>query len=191
MIRNNIVQGDKTTSGGVVIGASLNFTNEGRILAGEGDTCTCPACHSIGRIVCVGPRHECIYDGRQDALEGDLVFCNCPKPHKLIASMNSMWHEMTSEQLIAQGYSSVHVDLDGANADMPIAPSNPPSGLRFLLIESISKTRLVRRPYVVTIDGVEKFGVSDIDGYACVEVDEGQMIDIRVLFQSPKGLIDV
>ena len=88
--RYNIVQGDRTTTGGFVVGASLSAFNENRQLAGEGDLCTCPACKSTGRICCVGDRIPGIFDGVQEALSGDIVLCKCTIKPRLLNSMYSM-----------------------------------------------------------------------------------------------------
>ena len=104
-IRHNLVQGDKTTSNGVVVGANdARITQMGVPLALEGDAVWCPACKTRGHILCVGPRHSNSFHGRKDALDGDLCICQCEPPPRLIHSMTGMSHVLTHEELIAQGF---------------------------------------------------------------------------------------
>jgi uncharacterized Zn-binding protein involved in type VI secretion len=105
MIRFNIMLGDKTTAGGTVISVkNTNVRWHNSYLVLEGDLVACPACQSQGHIVCTGPRQNCTYYGRRDALSGDLCFCKCdPKP-KLINSHTDMCHVISQEELISQGY---------------------------------------------------------------------------------------
>ncbi|GGP26711.1 PAAR domain-containing protein [Silvimonas amylolytica] len=97
MIRFNIVQGDLTTSGGYVIGASLNAIIGNRMMAGEGDSVTCPKCGSVGRILCVGPRIPGIFDGVMEALSGDIVLCKCERKPVLLNSQTEMFQMAPAE----------------------------------------------------------------------------------------------
>ena len=105
VIRYNIVQGDATTASGVVTGATDHrFANMGKPLAMEGDAVWCPACRTEGRIVCTGPRRPGLMYGRRPALSGDLCHCRCTPSPRLIHSMTNMCHELTQEEVIAQGF---------------------------------------------------------------------------------------
>ncbi|CAG4890832.1 PAAR domain-containing protein [Paraburkholderia saeva] len=111
MERHNCVQGDETTTGGYIVGASdMRMTNKGKPFALEGDEVYCPACETMGRILCVGPHRNNSFHGRKDALEGDLCICKCdPKP-QLIASMTNVKHRFTHEELVALGYAKSPVE---------------------------------------------------------------------------------
>ncbi len=111
--RYNLVQGDKTTSNGIVVGATDGrMTQMGVPLALEGDAVWCPACKTTGHILCVGPRHLNSYHGRKDALDGDLCICRCDPPPRLIHSMTGMAHVLTHDELIAQGFAKHPVQTD-------------------------------------------------------------------------------
>lgn len=81
MRRHSISLGAKTTAGGTVITASSSSMFNGQKFALAGDKVACPACKSIGVIVCVPPRIDLNYDGKEIALENDLCACLCqPRP---------------------------------------------------------------------------------------------------------------
>lgn len=105
LIRYNIVQGDATTAGGHVTGATdMRLAINGKAIALEGDEVYCPACKTAGRILCVGPRQNNWFHGRKDALNNDLCLCRCdPKP-QLINSTTRMSHRISHETLVAQGF---------------------------------------------------------------------------------------
>ncbi|MGU0876850.1 PAAR domain-containing protein [Pseudomonas aeruginosa] len=56
MKRYHITLGARTTAGGTVTSAWEHASIEGRPMAREGDSVFCPACGSVGVIVCVGLR---------------------------------------------------------------------------------------------------------------------------------------
>ena len=94
MRRHQICLGDKTTTGGVVVSATSNFTILGRPAALEGDTVECRACQSTGVITCAGPRHPATSGGRNLALEGDLCACRCPRPPELVATQQASYQTL-------------------------------------------------------------------------------------------------
>jgi hypothetical protein len=85
--RYDIRKGDKTTADGTVIGGDpLDRLGE-REQAYEGDDVWCPACQSVGRIVCNGPRFPMKGpDRREGALGDDLCVCKCEPSPRLISS---------------------------------------------------------------------------------------------------------
>jgi uncharacterized Zn-binding protein involved in type VI secretion len=111
--RYNLVQGDKTTSNGIVVGATdARMTQMGVPLALEGDAVWCPACKTTGHILCIGPRHLNSFHGRKDALDGDLCICRCDPSPRLIHSMTGMSHVLTHDELVAQGFAKHPVQTD-------------------------------------------------------------------------------
>ena len=106
MRRHHICLGDTTTTGGVVVSATSNFTILGRPAAVEGDLVECRACKSTGVITCAGPRHSESYGGHRSALEDDLCACRCPHPPRLVPSQRSSFQT-----------------LDGISAGMTPAPT--------------------------------------------------------------------
>lgn len=88
MRRYHITLGASTTAGGKVTSASSHGSINGVRIALEGDTVTCPACKTTGKIVCIGPRIPESWNGKQVALEDDLCLCGCGPPPKLQPSQS-------------------------------------------------------------------------------------------------------
>lgn len=85
--RYDIRKGDKTTAGGTVLGGDPNDTIDELAQAYERDDVWCPACKSMGHIVCDGPRFPMQGpDGREGALSEDLCVCRCSPPPRLLPS---------------------------------------------------------------------------------------------------------
>jgi uncharacterized Zn-binding protein involved in type VI secretion len=91
MQRYLILGGDKTTTNGTVQATPTTIQLSGQDVAHEGDSVSCPACNTTGKIQCDGPRQVMTApDGRHAALSDDLCICKCDPPPKLVASQNSM-----------------------------------------------------------------------------------------------------
>ncbi|MFL9863778.1 PAAR domain-containing protein [Paraburkholderia fungorum] len=91
MRRYLILNGDKTTANGTVEATATTIQLSGQDVAHEGDSVSCPACNTTGKIQCDGPRQVMTApDGRHAALSDDLCICGCHPPPKLIASQNMM-----------------------------------------------------------------------------------------------------
>lgn len=85
--RYDIQKGDKTTADGTVLGGDSNDTLGGFAQAYEHDEVWCPACKSMGHIVCDGHRLPMQGpDGREGALSDDLCVCKCSTPPRLLPS---------------------------------------------------------------------------------------------------------
>lgn len=91
MIRYWILQGDPTSSGGVVVEATAKVrANPGdggtRPVALIGGLATCGLCGSPGKIIAAPPRVSWIpkFNGVDVALSGDYVACKCKRPPVLI-----------------------------------------------------------------------------------------------------------
>ncbi|MGO4811044.1 PAAR domain-containing protein [Cupriavidus sp. 2MCAB6] len=95
MRRYDITRGDSTTSGGTVEGGDGDDKVGDREQAYEGDPVWCPACKTMGRIVCVGPRLSMTGpDGRQAALSDDLCVCRCDPSPRLIPSQHASYMDV-------------------------------------------------------------------------------------------------
>lgn len=92
--RYDILKGDSTTAGGTVEGGDANDKVGDREQAYETDPVWCPACNTMGRIVCVGSRQSMSGpDGREGALSDDLCVCLCNPSPLLIPSQYTSYME--------------------------------------------------------------------------------------------------
>lgn len=90
--RYDIAKGDGTTAGGTVTGGDPLDKLGDREQAYERDEVWCPACESVGRIVCIGPRFSMKGpDGREGALSDDLCVCKCEPSPCLIPSQHTSY----------------------------------------------------------------------------------------------------
>jgi uncharacterized Zn-binding protein involved in type VI secretion len=95
MRRYDIVKGDTTTAGGVVQAGDPTDVIGEREQAYENDPVWCPACKTMGKIVCDGQRISTTGpDGRQTALSDDLCICQCVTPPRLVASQSASYIEI-------------------------------------------------------------------------------------------------
>ena len=95
MRRYDICKGDKTTADGTVKAGNSGDRLGDREQAYEHDPVWCPACKTMGKIVCVGPRIPSTgSDGREAALSYDLCVCRCDPSPRLIASQNTSYTEV-------------------------------------------------------------------------------------------------
>lgn len=91
MRRYNVTRGAKTTAGGTVTTGSGTVILMGEPLAREGDSVECPACGTVGVIVCAGRHLEALVSGSESALEGDICQCACSPSPTLIANQSIMF----------------------------------------------------------------------------------------------------
>ncbi|WP_213303562.1 PAAR domain-containing protein [Paraburkholderia sacchari] len=93
--RYDIVKGDVTTAGGTVQDGDSNDILNGREQAYENDPVWCPACKTVGRIVCVGLRLSMTGpEGREAALSDDLCVCRCNPSPRLIPSQGASYMDL-------------------------------------------------------------------------------------------------
>ena len=107
MRQHFIREGDKTTAGGVVLEGLAHHVIYERAAAFHGARISCPACKSIGKISCVGPRRPFgLSNGQQIAMENDLCICKCGTPPKLIGSQVFSGMDFDSDELQRMGFSA-------------------------------------------------------------------------------------
>jgi uncharacterized Zn-binding protein involved in type VI secretion len=142
MKRHHITLGATTTAKGVVITAtSLMSVNDAR-MALEGDAIACPACKSVGKIVCVEPRQPESSEGKKVALDKDLCVCKCRIPPKLIANqtlryqtvepramerLHGLTHATPERMQADQNYQMVKESQERMAARQPAVPQTQPT----------------------------------------------------------------
>lgn len=104
MRRNYLLQGDKSSVGGVITEGIEGMSNDGVPLAFIGAAVACPACNTTGHIVPTGPRWPGNLMGKQAALDGDLCACRCSPQPVMIAPNAGMGQTFQSSELAAMGY---------------------------------------------------------------------------------------
>ncbi|MEA3126875.1 MAG: hypothetical protein QOD67_3894 [Caballeronia sp.] len=93
-----IVQGDPTTTRGLIIGGSaFGMSDNGRTFALYGDEATCGNCKGAFKIF--GTATGRCYDGRAGVIEGDLVLCPCGRNRVLAGSIPAASTRTTAVRL--------------------------------------------------------------------------------------------
>jgi uncharacterized Zn-binding protein involved in type VI secretion len=174
-----IVQGNPTTTGGVVIGGSaFGMTDNGRPFALYGDEATCGNCKGAFKIF--GTATGRCYDGRAGVIEGDLVLCPCGRNRVLAGSDPGCYYE----------------DDSTAIASRTTAAAFPSQALGeakhtcwCLVRDSVNGEPLANRDFVADIGGLKQSGKTDGQGYAKIETSGEQPFNIHVIFSSPKRVL--
>ncbi|MDT6962421.1 PAAR domain-containing protein [Cupriavidus sp. SZY C1] len=94
--RYALLDGDKTTTGGVLAAACpLPFRHQGTLAAVEGNIATCPKCQSAGPVW-----NDCDAGfevaGKRILVSGAKVYCKCPTPPLVIHSQTTFRVEVRS-----------------------------------------------------------------------------------------------
>ena len=105
-----IVQGNTTTTGGLVLGGSaVGMTDHGRPFALHGDEATCGRCKGTFKIVGTAARR--CYHGRAGVIEGDLVLSPCGENRVLADQNPGCFYHTDGDAAVA---SSAEIDIASA-----------------------------------------------------------------------------
>lgn len=164
MKRYTMTEGAKTTANGTVVSASSHGTIEGARIALEGDQIFCGACHSPGHIMCVGPRLNELWNGKQVALDNDLCICGCTPHPRLIANqtMRYQWVGAATADEHAQSPAAAAAAVASAAPWTTVADSYD---LHFHVLDEITQLPLPDWPYMIEVAGACKLeGRTDKNG---------------------------
>ncbi|WP_080406117.1 PAAR domain-containing protein [Burkholderia ubonensis] len=134
MRRRILIQGDKTTVGGVVLDGVQSGFNGNIPIAFHGSTIWCPVCKTNGRLVNDGPRRPMSFNGVQVALENDLCVCKCTPPPRLIASTDNMSMSFEANELSSMGYQADGSSI-GASALSAVAGLGGAAAVAFVSMQ--------------------------------------------------------
>lgn len=148
MRRHTITLGASTTTGGKVISASSNGGINGIKIAVEGDTVSCPACKTEGKIVCVGPRIPETWNCKQVALESDLCLCRCFPSPKLVANQSLRYQVIEQTAKAPFGESATQVVKP---PPLEPVPENAVYDLDFLVVDHQAGLPLSDWPYAIEL----------------------------------------
>jgi uncharacterized Zn-binding protein involved in type VI secretion len=113
LVRN----GDRTTTGGVVIATTSNRCDNGKPIALHGEEATCGKCNGIHKIF--GTCTNATYRGRASVFDGDLVLCPCGQ-NRVIAGPDARC-SAESGNCSPVAASALSVDSDEFNARLGYA----------------------------------------------------------------------
>ena len=124
MMRRTIVVGDAPVCGGSVLPykAMLNSTIHGHQVALIGGRVYCEGCHSVGIIAKAGGPRRVEFIS-EEALEGDVVVCHCPKPSPLVSTLQTTSYadDGAGTHAVATPERLAALPFSGGNAEMAAA----------------------------------------------------------------------
>jgi hypothetical protein len=154
-----------------------------------GDEGYCTTCGSAG-VITYGARMtdnrrlvDRVNGGRRQAVGGDIVLCKCATPPRIIAIYGRKF------KIIDGGRTARRSTAGNAAAALLLAPQNPktPRHIRWFFVQdAVTGEPLRNRDYVADVEGSKQFGKTDGDGYAKIETDSEQSVEIHAVFSSPR-----
>ena len=165
------VAGDRTTTGGHVIrGTSTVFDEKQRPYALKNDLATCGNCK--GGFPVYGSANDCLVDGRPMVKHLDRVMCPCGKNFVLASAASTF--------LFTGG--------DGASgsATKPGKPGNGKAIVWFLVSDVTTGERLANQKFIADVAGIRQSGMTDGNGYAMIETNGEQSVNVHAIYSSPK-----
>lgn len=177
-IRYALKNGDKTTTGGILIASAGMMTHHGQPVAVEGDIATCPACKRSGKVFndC-RPNFDLM--GKQLLVSGARVYCGCARQPLVIPSQSDFSLEVSAGSAPAAGASKpAGAAADINEEDRP--GSNPPSAAYDEAIRCIDEDG-------APIPGVPYF-ISDQQGNSWQGVTDEAGLCPRVQTDGPQTL---
>ncbi|WP_239700903.1 PAAR domain-containing protein [Massilia sp. 9096] len=159
MKRYTITLGASTTVGGTVLSASSSGSVNGVTIALEGDSVSCPACKSSGKILCVEPRIPETWNGKKVALENDLCMCGCSSPPRLVPSQSIRYQNLSDNSMAS---TVAHKQ----SAAISAFTGEPLFDDRFSLLDDDTGEPLRHTEYAIRrANGKVEFGVTDEKGH--------------------------
>ncbi|WP_439894298.1 hypothetical protein ACS7SF_22290 (plasmid) [Ralstonia sp. 25C] len=89
-MRAALKDGDRTTTGGVLISSVVGCSHHGVAVGQEGDYATCPACKAGGPVFNDAYPHFTLQSGKQILVRGAKVMCRCENKPLVIPSQHTM-----------------------------------------------------------------------------------------------------
>jgi uncharacterized Zn-binding protein involved in type VI secretion len=210
IVRYTCRLGDMTTSGGTVIGDGPHrMSVYGQKAAIEGDSVSCPACHTMGAIRAVGPRLSVRIDGRLIALNDDECECACwPRPRLLSSQTNHKQRiepnpprpsaPAASPESPARTKSAPEVHREGpttagngaassacGHGSSDPGPDTYTQWIRFM--DANGQWPLAHRECILRIDGRSSIGRTDALGYLEVRGRSSADFEVHAFFAAPNG----
>ncbi|WP_250450039.1 PAAR domain-containing protein [Caballeronia sp. ATUFL_M2_KS44] len=188
MMRRIAVAGDKLSNGGEVCyqnGPIFTFGDAGHQAALINGAAYCPICRTTGYIAKDGGPRRMTIVGSEIALDRDLIVCGCPENPRIFAQLaGEAWYDDLAESLGV---------IDTKKNAQRVAQTVFRPGERsencaswFYVTDSATGRPLCNQQLIAVVAGIEQACKTDANGYAKVETNDPQSIDIHVFFSSPK-----
>lgn len=186
MIRYWILQGDPTSSGGIVVDATFNVhANPGdggaKPVALIGGLATCGQCGSPGRILPAPPRVSWIpkFNGVDVALSGDYVACKCEQHPILI---NTSYKQLVS--IHSEGVTVIQPPFQETHSNTNIVAASLQFNDRFQIIDEQTGKPAALQSYAILRESEDlEYGVTDENGYTHITSDETESEELSIYLE--------
>lgn len=174
------------------IGTIKDENGVSRSMVFIGDEGYCAKCGSAG-VITYGAgmadnrrMTDLVNGGRRQAVGGDIVLCKCATPPRIIAVYGCKFRIIDGGSATRSG---IATNATGAISPAP-QKSEAPRHIRWFYVrDAATGEPLCNRDYVANIGGAKQSGKTDGDGYAKIETDSGQSVEIHATFSSPRRML--
>jgi hypothetical protein len=126
---------------------------------------------------------DLVNGGRRQAVGGDIVLCKCATLPRIIAIYGRKFQIIDGGSATRSGIAG---NATGAVSHPPQKPETPRHVRWFYVWDAATGEPLCNRDYVADIGGANQSGKTDGAGYAKIETDSEQSVEIHTTFSSPK-----
>jgi hypothetical protein len=174
------------------IGTIQDQNGTSRSMVFIGDEGYCAKCGSTGPITYGAGMADnrrmtdLVNGGRRQAVGGDIVLCKCATPPRIIAVYGRKFEIIDGGNATRSG---IAANAKGAVSPAPQKPETPRHVRWFHVWDAATGEPLRNRDYVADIGGAKQSGKTDGDGYAKIETDGEQSVEIHTMFSSPRRVL--
>lgn len=169
-----IRQGDKAACGGAVAEGLSTCTSRGVPYSFQGARMAC----SKNCLIAEGFSRSTLANGRSRAIHGMMTSGGCP----LYSTLNDIdGVDNEGGEALPLSFSQDH---NGAWVGDTFAEQ---IGKRFLIKNSETGEPLTNRKFIAIVGGTKKEGTTDKNGYAHVDAEVGDSIELHMIFEAPTG----
>ncbi|VXC63327.1 PAAR repeat-containing protein [Burkholderia sp. 8Y] len=188
MMRRMAVVGDKLSNGGEVSyckGPFFTLGNAGQQAALINGPVYCPVCRTTGYIARDGGPRRMTIGGSEIALDADVVVCDCPEYPRIVARLaGEAWYDDLAEKLGVIGATTI-AEVSAQSATRQREQTGQCVAW-FCMRDSATGLPLRDQDVIAVVSGVHRSCRTDANGYAKVETEGTQLIEIHTVFSSPK-----
>lgn len=182
MRRYHLKQGDRSSTGGLVLEGDETCTHHGTALTYLGAKVECHSCGTVGVISGKGPRLPNSIMGTDAALEGDICLCKCEPSPIIIASQKDMFQEFA----VTGPEQRLDVNKEPQLSNLPTFQTPRMHSQCVFVWDSVTGQPLENQRFIVDIEGEMRSARTDKEGYAVIETPGSETFRIHIVFSSPQ-----
>jgi uncharacterized Zn-binding protein involved in type VI secretion len=169
-----IREGDRAACGGLVVEGDQSCISHGRPYSFQGAHLACKKKCSIaeGFVRCT------LTNGRSAVIHGMKTSGGCP----LLSTLNDI------DGVSNEAGTTVPLSFVQDNSDDWVGDTfEEQTGKRFLFADSETGEPLANRKFVARVGDRKQEGTTDKNGYADIDAEDGEVIELHLVFEAPTG----